>query len=318
MQSNGSKPVCENTGKAIKRTSTDDYAYARISNTLTQDPQTSDVESPTEYTYVATPITRLPKQTTESYVYPSAKTLEKDLFPFEFSGYSVIPTNAITPHSTPHSTAHSTPHSTPHSTAHSTPHSTPFSTAHSTPFSTAHSTPFSTAHTTPHDTPFSTAHSTAHVTPFTTPFSTAFVTVFETPFGTPFITNFATAASTPQTTANTTPELTPSATPDPGNAIDSNPKSISKTGVIVGVVIGCLIFILLVALLAFYLYKRSKNDVSESSHEISQMSEETDPGNVENEPTMTSLNIQQNPDEIISSSDEPQEKEDNTLTDVFF
>ncbi|EAY12596.1 hypothetical protein TVAG_154470 [Trichomonas vaginalis G3] len=113
MQTNGSMPVCEDSGKAIKRIIADEIKYARISNTLTDDQLTSNVEQPTEYTYVATPVTRLPRQTTQSLVYPTARTLEKDSFPFEFSGYSVIPTNAMTPFSTAQPSPIATPERTP-------------------------------------------------------------------------------------------------------------------------------------------------------------------------------------------------------------
>ncbi|EAY03256.1 hypothetical protein TVAG_299190 [Trichomonas vaginalis G3] len=216
MQTNGTAPVCEESGKSINRATTDDISYATISNSFEGEQKISDLPSPSEYTYVATQFTRVPRETPYNK-FPTAKPLEKDVFPFTFSSFSVIATNAITPHSTPFSTAFETPHSTPHSRAFSTAHSTPFSTAfetpHSTPHSTGHVTPFatvfSTAEKTAFETPFSTAHSTAHSTPFSTAHSTPFVTAFETPFSTAH----STAHSTPFDTVFSTAEKTAFETP---------------------------------------------------------------------------------------------------------
>ncbi|EAY02233.1 hypothetical protein TVAG_438230 [Trichomonas vaginalis G3] len=224
------------------------YSYATISNV--GDSTTSNVASPTEYTYVATAITKLPQKTAGSQTKYSSAKLRIDsptsYFNPSFVSFTIPP---ATPHSTAHSTPHSTAHSTPHSTFHSTPHSTAFSTAHSTPHSTAHSTPFSTGHSTshstfhstphstahstphstfhstPHSTPHSTfhstPHSTAHSTPHSTPHSTAHstphstfhITPFKTAFSTPHSTAFSTAHSTPHSTAHSTAFSTPHSTP---------------------------------------------------------------------------------------------------------
>lgn len=156
------------------------FTFTPNTNTSRQPGQskTFSIVDPTNYTYVATPITQLPKQTTSS---PPRKSATKAITYSETHSIPTAPSRTL--HSTPHSTPNSTPHSTAHSTAHSTPHSTPHSTAHKTPFSTAHSTPHSTAHSTPH----STAHKTPFITVFSTPHSTAHSTAYFTPLSTPYI-----------------------------------------------------------------------------------------------------------------------------------
>ena len=228
------------------------YTFASASNDLTES-STSSIPTPSAYSYVATPITVLPRPTDARITYTTAKAKVESpssYFKPSFISFVIPPptpvqTVASTPHSTPYftvfSTAHSTPHSTPfntvfstasktafetpfstaHSTAHSTPHSTPHSTAHKTPFSTAHSTPhstpFSTAHSTPHSTahstPHSTPYSTAHDTPFSTAHSTPHITPFSTVHSTPFITAFETPVETVHSTAHYTPVETVFSTP---------------------------------------------------------------------------------------------------------
>ncbi|EAY12597.1 hypothetical protein TVAG_154480 [Trichomonas vaginalis G3] len=85
---------------------------------------------------------------------------------------------------------------------------------------------------------------------------------------------------------------------------DSESKSSSNTGVIIGATVGCLVAILLIALIAVFLYRRSKNISSDNSIEIS---EETDVGNAENELTRTgmfNMQVQQQPDEILSDGEQ--------------
>ncbi|EAY02061.1 hypothetical protein TVAG_383640 [Trichomonas vaginalis G3] len=186
-------------------------SYAETSNpTTSPDIETSSVPSPTIYTYVATPITRLPKQTPQTG-FSTTTNYEKKV--------TTVYKDTISP----------TPHETPFSTASETPFSTIFTTAAETPFSTAFETPYSTASTTAAETPFSTASKTPFLTEFKTAFDTLFKTAFETPvdtpsstaietpfitaYETPFLTAYETAFDTPFLTAIETPFLTAFETP---------------------------------------------------------------------------------------------------------
>ncbi|EAX85717.1 hypothetical protein TVAG_553440 [Trichomonas vaginalis G3] len=141
-------------------------SYAEISNEG-NDAATSSVPDPTSYTYVATPITRLPQATTQSASLYSIATRNigtdttfdfNNLFnpgstgngspstPEHYPGLTAIPNLGFrTLVATPSRTAKETPYETIFSTAHSTPYETIYSTAHSTPVITH----FSTVETTP-------------------------------------------------------------------------------------------------------------------------------------------------------------------------
>lgn len=141
-------------------------SYAEISNEG-NDAATSSVPDPTSYTYVATPITRLPQATTQSASLYSIATRNigtdttfdfNNLFnpgstgngspstPEHYPGLTATPNLGFrTLVATPSRTAKETPYETIFSTAHSTPYETIFSTAHSTPVITH----FSTVETTP-------------------------------------------------------------------------------------------------------------------------------------------------------------------------
>lgn len=106
---------------------TSEYIPSKISPSNTgNDSFVSDVPSPSEYTYVATPISAYPKATKDRKLITPARTWREDEYPFlSVTTRSLLPTAAITP------------------------------------FQTAYETPFSTAETTAYETPFSTAETTA-------------------------------------------------------------------------------------------------------------------------------------------------------------
>ncbi|KAI5532461.1 bifunctional inhibitor/lipid-transfer protein/seed storage 2s albumin superfamily protein family [Trichomonas vaginalis G3] len=188
----------------------------------------SKVATPTNYTYVATPITRLPKATTQSpKTYPTTTHYTTISRPPSAFPRTPVSTPFSTMFTTPHSTPHSTPFSTAFSTAHKTPFITVFSTPHSTPLSTAHSTPHSTAHSTPHSTAHSTPHSTAHSTPHSTPHSTAHSTAHSTPNSTPNSTPHSTGHSTPHSTPHSTAYFTPLSTPYIPPIVKSKPTDVT-------------------------------------------------------------------------------------------
>ncbi|EAY02658.1 hypothetical protein TVAG_253090 [Trichomonas vaginalis G3] len=91
-----------------------------------QDSTTSQILSPTAYTYVATAITKLPFQTTSSYVIQSPKN---DKLEVNSKTRSIAPTATPTPLNTPHTTPHSTAQTTPTGTVPpQSPARTPFAT----------------------------------------------------------------------------------------------------------------------------------------------------------------------------------------------
>lgn len=273
---------------ASTKTGCDQYEEPTTSESVPSQPVvvpsgdgTSKVADPTEYTYRATPITKLPYATTRSLGYKTAKPIQ---YPISPATYSVARTAPMTNVQTPGSTAHSTPHSTPHSTA----HKTPFSTVHST----AHKTPFSTMHSTPHSTPFSTMHSTPHSTAHSTPHSTAHKTPFSTMHSTPHSTAHSTPHSTPHSTAHSTPHSTPRYTISPSasiapaiSSVNLGENSTETMNIITGtqtkkknwlpIIIGAIVgFLLLAAIIAFLIFWFKKREES-SDDSICEMQEET-------------------------------------------
>ncbi|EAY13659.1 polymorphic outer membrane protein, putative [Trichomonas vaginalis G3] len=229
MQTVQNPPSCSDMPSAIAASDPTKTSLARLSNNGNYQ-ITSNIVPPSIYTYVATPISKLPATTK---VTKKSTAVKNPPWIKQYKTLSMLPTAIKTPFKTVFSTAHKTPFKTVFSTAHKTPFKTPFntvfSTAHKTPFktvfSTAHKTPFktpfntvfSTAHKTPfktvfstvHKTPFKTVFSTAHKTPFKTPFNTAFSTAHDTPFKTPFSTAHKTPFKTVFSTAHKTPIETP-------------------------------------------------------------------------------------------------------------
>lgn len=237
---------------ASTKTGCDQYEEPTTSESVPSQPVvvpsgdgTSKVADPTEYTYRATPITKLPYATTRSLGYKTAKPIQYPISPATYSVARTAPmTNVQTPGSTAHSTPHSTPHKTPFSTVHSTAHKTPCSTMHSTP----HSTPFSTMHSTPH----STAHSTAHSTPHSTPRYTISPSA-----------SIAPAISSVNLGENSTETM---------NIITgTQTKKKNWLPIIIGAIVG---FLLLAAIIAFLIFWFKKREES-SDDSICEMQEET-------------------------------------------
>lgn len=95
-----------NDSTSLPNNSTVNPYFASPSNP-TGYPETTDLPSPSNYTYVATPITRLPSKTTSSPItYPTTKQYLWSSTPNTYTPESI-------PFKTPHSTAHITPLYTP-------------------------------------------------------------------------------------------------------------------------------------------------------------------------------------------------------------
>ena len=99
---------------------------------------------------------------------------------------------------------------------------------------------------------------------------------------------------------------------------DVAPRDKSKAGRIIGLSIGAMAILLLFSLLGLFMYRRTKKGLSDdSSSEIPDVSEETEIGTVLTETTKTTLDIQTDP-ELFTSDTPPENREDNTMNEVFF